>query len=177
MNIIEIIAQIFGIAGLLFTVLSFQEKNNRRFFIEQGLAGMMFCINFILIGAVSATLFNMTNLIRGALLSKNDRKAWRLIVIEALYTISFIISLTLIINNPFQIFLSALTYFALFLMTVLMWLGNGKIIRYAQLAIVSPAWIIHNIFNFTLGGLLCEILAMLSVIISFIRYGKDGFEK
>ncbi len=177
MNIWEITAQLFGIAGLAFSAWSFQEKENKKFFIAQGLSGLMFAINFLMINAVSAALFNVTNLIRGVLLSKNDGKPWRLIVIEALYTACFVFALGLIKNNPFQIFLSALTYAALTSMTVLMWKGNGKHIRYLQVFFVSPAWIVHNIFNFTLGGILCEVFAMISTVISFIRFGKDGFEK
>jgi len=177
MNWIEIIAQIFGIAGLLFTAFSFQEKNNRRFFVMQAAAGLMFFANFALIGAVSAALFNLTNLVRGSLLLKNDRKVWRVGLICSLYTACFVFSLTMIWGDLFQIFLSGITYATLVIMTVLMWFGNGKHIRYGQVLASSPSWIIHNIFNFSLGGLLCEIFSMISVGISFIRYGKDGFEK
>ena len=66
MNYVEIIAQIFGIFGLIFSALSYQEKNNKKFFIKQGLAGLMFFLNFAMIGAISAALFNLTNLVRGA---------------------------------------------------------------------------------------------------------------
>ena len=71
---VEITAQIFGIFGLIFSVISYQKKNNRQFFIMQGLAGLMFFINYALIGAVSAALFNMVNLIRGAMFSKKEPK-------------------------------------------------------------------------------------------------------
>lgn len=177
MKPIEIIAQIFGMAGFVLTVYSFQEKNNKKFFIKQGLAGLMFFLNFILIGAVSAALFNLTNLFRGTIFSKNDHKLWRVLLIEAMYTACFVFSVCMITDNPLQIFLSALTFFSLAVMTVFMWLGNGKHIRYAQFTVSSPSWIIHNIFNFSLGGLLCEIFSMCSVVVSFIRFGKDGFEK
>lgn len=177
MNLTDIIAQAFGIAGFVITVLSYQERNNKKFFIKQGLAGLMFFMNFSIIGAWTAAMFNLTNLGRGALLSKNDKKLWRLVLIEALYTICFLIGLATIIGIPKQIFVSALTYVGLFVMTVFMWKGNGKHIRYVQLSLTSPVWIIHNIYNFSLGGLLCEIFSMVSVIISFIRFGKDGFEK
>lgn len=176
MDFLKTVAQIFGICGLLFTVISYQERNNKRFFIKQGIAGLMFFVNFMLIGAFSGALFNLVNLVRGTLLSKNDKKPWRLILIEVLYTACFLFSIMLTLDKPFQIFLSALTYFTLVLMTVFMWKGNGKHIRYFQLAAVSPSWLIHNMFNFSLGGILCEIFCMISVIVSFVRYRKDGFE-
>ncbi len=177
MEYTEIIAQCFGILGLILAVLSYQEKNNKRYFIEQGLTGLMFFINFILIGAFSAALFNITNLLRGVMLVKKKRKLCDLIFLEILYTACFGFSVYLIINKPFQIFLSALTYLSILVMSVVMWKGDGKNIRYCQLFISSPAWIIHNIFNFSLGGILCEVFMMISVVVSFIRFGKNGFEK
>lgn len=177
MDHIEIIAQFFGLLGLIFSALSYQEKNNKRFFIEQGLSGLMFFMNFILIGAISAALFNLANLVRGVLFSKKDKKRWKLITVIGLHSACLIFALSKIFNDPFQIFLSVLTFLTIGLMTVLMWRGNGKHIRYGQFFASSPSWIIHNLFNFSLGGILCEVFMMMSVIISFIRYGKDGFEK
>lgn len=173
----EIIGQIFGIFGLLFAVGSFQAGKNKVFFLFQGLSGLMFCLNFVLVGAVSAALFNLTNLVRGIVFSKGDRRIWKLVVIEILYTLCFIFGLFLIKDNMFQIFLSALTFLALTVMSVFMWHGNGKYIRYFQFLFTSPAWIVHNIFNFTLGGILCEVFNMVSVIVSFVRFGRDGFER
>jgi uncharacterized protein with PQ loop repeat len=159
------------------SALSFQEKNNSRLLIWQGMSGFMFVINFALVGAVSAALFNLVNALRGALFSRKEKKMWQLTMLNGLYTACFVFSLFGIINNPFQIFLSTITFVPLVIMTVLMWKGNGKHIRIFQFFVSSPGWLIHNIFNFSLGGILCEIFAMLSIIISFIRFGKDGFEK
>ena len=172
----EIIAQLFGIFGFLFAAYSFQIKENKKFFIFQGLSGLMFFANFLLIGVISAALFNLSNLARGLLFSKNDKKVWKLISTITLYTACFIFALQFIYDNPIQIFFSSLTYSSLIIQSIFMWLGNGKHIRYCQLFYSSPAWLINNIFNFTLGGIVCETLNMASVIISFIRYGKDGFE-
>ena len=177
MEILDLVAQICGIVGFILSVFSFQAKKNKNFFIFQGIGGLFFFLNFIFIGAISAALFNVVNLLRGFLLSKNDKKIFKLAIIEISFAACFIFSLTTMLDNPLQIFLSALTWFALAAMTVFMWKGNGKHIRYFQFFFVSPAWLIHIVFNFTLGGILCEAFNMLSVIVSFIRYGKDGFEK
>lgn len=72
--------------------------------------------------------------------------------------------------------LSVLTFSSLIVMSVVMWRANPGHIRYTQLFVVSPAWLTNNIFHFTLGGILCEVLSMISVVVSFIRYGKDGFK-
>lgn len=169
------LAQAFGIIGLIVIVSSFQFKDNKKFFALQGIGSLLFFLNFIMIGAVAGALFNLTNLIRGLLLSKNRDKLWKLILIEILYTGCFVFSVFMIGENYFQLFLSSLPYVALVFMTICMWKGNGKHIRISQLAYMSPAWIVHNIFNFSLGGLLCEIISMVSSLIALLRYKKSTF--
>ena len=171
-----IISQIFSIIGFIIIVYSFQCKKNRNFFLMQGAGSFMFFINFLLIGAYAGALFNLTNLVRGLLFSKTDNKLWKLIMIVSLYTFCFIFSVFLIWGDPFGIFISALPYVTLVIMSVLMWKGNGKHIRVFQFWLMSPSWIVHNIFNFSIGGIVCECFNMISVLIAFIRYGSKGLE-
>ena len=177
MKPIEIIAQAFGIVGMFIIISSFQAKKNKWFFTLQGVGSFMFFINFLLIGAYAGALFNLTNLVRGLLFSKNTKKAWKLALTEILYAGCFGFSLIFIWGDAWQIFLSALPCVALLIMSVIMWQGNGKVIRISQVSFMSPAWIVHNIFNFTLGGLLCESFNMVSSVIALIRYRKEGFDK
>ena len=180
----EIIGQACGIVGLLLAVYSFQEKSNTRFFIFQALTSLMFFLNFWLIGAISGALFNIASLIRGLLLAKNGKRVWKLVFIEAMLTACFVYSLMQIVQEEgfalatgwLGILLSGLTFVSLLTITVFMWRGNGKHIRYVQFFFNSPAWILYNSFNFTLGGIICEAFNMISIIVSFIRYGKNGFE-
>lgn len=171
----EILAQIFGIIGMIIIISSFQFKDNKRFFIFQGLGSTFFFLNFIMIGAVAGALFNLTNLIRGLIFSKNRHKLWKLILVNALYTGSFVFSHFTVWGNWFQILLAFLPYAALFFMSICMWNGNGKHIRISQVAYMSPAWIVHNIFNLSIGGLICETINMISSVIALIRYKKTGF--
>jgi hypothetical protein len=54
--------------------------------------------------------------------------------------------------------------------TLAMWSRNGKTIRVLQLFCVSPLWLIHNIFVFSIGGILCEVFNLGSIIVSLIRF-------
>ncbi len=171
----EIIAQAYGILGLIIIVSSFQFKENKKFFTLQGVGSVLFFLNFIMIGAVAGALFNLTNFIRGMLFSKNTHKLWKLIVVEVLYTICFVFAVFTGGTDYFQIFIAFLPYAALVAMSVCMWNGNGKNIRISQITYMSPAWIIHNIFNFSLGGLICETINMISSFVALTRYKKNGF--
>ncbi len=169
----EIIAQIFGIIGCVFAISSFQCKKNKYLFLMQGLCGLFFSLNFFLIGAVSGALFNVTSVVRAALLFKDGRKLWKVIVINALFTACFAYSLSTLDGDWLQIFLSSLMFLGLFMMTIFMYKGNAKHIRYFQVAFTSPSWLIYNTVNFTLGGIICEAFNMISVVVSLIRYRKD----
>ena len=52
MTPIEIIAQLFGILGFIFSVISYQSKKNKGFFIMQGAAGLTFFVNYLLIATL-----------------------------------------------------------------------------------------------------------------------------
>ncbi len=173
MEMIDIIAQGFGILGLIVIVASFQFKDNKTFFIIQGLGSLFFFLNFILIGAVAGALFNLSNFARGMLFSRDRKKPWKLIVVEALYTGCMIFSLFTTRGMLFESLLSLLPYLALIFMSICMWKGNGKHIRYSQIIYMSPAWIVYNIFNFTLGGLICETINMISSAVALIRYKNE----
>jgi len=168
----DIIAQSFGIVGLVIIVLSFQCKKNSRFFLMQGIGSLMFSLNFLMIGAWGGAFFNLCNLFRGTLFLKNAKKVWKLIAVEAAYTSCFIFSVFLN-SDPFQIFLSAVPCAALLANSIFMWIGNPKHIRYCQITFMSPSWIIHNIFNISIGGLICECFNMVSSAVYLIRIKRE----
>lgn len=166
----ELIGQIFGIFGLIMFVLSFQCKESKKLVLVQGIGGMMFFVNFLLIGAYGGALFNLTILVRGLLYAKKDGKLWKPIFVETMFTVAYIYSLTLINGNILQVILTTLPYVSLLVMSILMWKENGKLIRLFQVSALSPAWLIHNIFNFTLGGILAEVFNIISALVSLIRF-------
>ena len=179
-----IIAQALSIVGCAFMILSFQFKNNRNLFIAQTLSAIAFGTSNFLLGALSGVLINIVATINGLILfcGKRFRKKPILILICLSYACIPIISLLNTFGNwstkgileiVFGLFLS----FAQAISTVAMWKNNGKLIRFARIFFASPSWLLYNLVVFSLGGIICEAFSITSIIVSFIRYGKDGFEK
>ena len=168
---IAILAQVLGILGTIFAFLSFQLKENKKFFLLQALSGCMFALNFLLLGAYTGCVLNFINIFRGAVMigTKKTNKPYWLIITLALYTVATILTYT----NVF----SLIALIAQLVGTIAMWSRNGKTIRVLQLFCVSPLWLIHNIFVFSIGGILCEVFNLGSIIVSLIRFGRSGFEK
>ena len=177
MDITEMIAQIFGILGMVCIISSFQFRKNRILFFLQAMSGLMFGINFFMVGALSGALFNGANIVRGALLSKCDRVKWKLAILLVLFAVCTAFSVPSVWGNALQMTLLVFTTVSQFAGTVAMWSGNGALIRKVELFYSAPVWLIYSCFNFSLGGIICQSFNIISIIVSFIRFGKRGFEK
>ena len=166
----EFIAQGIGVIAAAVAILSFQFKQNKVLFALQAFSGLMFFVNFLMLGSYTAACLNLINLFRGALLAAGDRfkSRWFAAALMAVYTV-----VTVVTSANW---LSLLVLAAQLVGTVVMWSRKGKVIRLGQLFVVSPAWLIHNILNFSLGGLITEIVNILSILVSLVRYRK-GFDE
>ncbi len=179
----DIIAQILSILSCAGIIFSFQLKNNRHLFITQTLAALGFGISYLLLGALDGFLINAVAFTNTAiLLNKKLKKKSILIMICAAFPIISIIS-TLTYNGDWGLIkilettFSFLIAIAQIIYTIATWKDDGKKIRKMRLFFVTPAWLGYNIVVFSLGGIICETFNIISILISFIRYGKDGFTK
>lgn len=173
----EIIAQGIGLLGMVMFILSFQPKSNKSYFIMQISGSLLFIINFLLIGAYAGLFMNIGNIIRNVLFIKSDRRVWKLITVEVAYIICIILLFTNFVATPEEIALSLMTSIAALVGAYCLWLGNGKVIRYTQVVLFSPVWIVYDVMNFTLGGIISETFNGVSSVIAIIRYRKRGFIK
>ena len=57
------------------------------------------------------------------------------------------------------------------------WSRNGKKIRLAKLFIVGPGWLIYDVYAHTLAGILSELFALCSTLISIYRYGWKSLDQ
>lgn len=166
----EIVAQIIGIVGMTLNILSFQCKKNRNLFIMMGIGGVMWVLNYFLLGAIVGAAFNAINIARSFLAIKDKtRTKLVFVIVVCLYIVTVIFT--------YESFVSILLLIAQIVGTYAMWFGDGKRIRTLQLCVVSPIWLLNNILVFTIGGIIAEVFTIASAIISFFRYRKTGFEK
>ena len=173
----DIIAQALGIFGMLAAMISYQCKKNKNYFIFQGLSGAFFSAQFILIGAWAGLIFNAYNIVRAlAYQSKKARSVVCVISLEILVVIAAAMSV-FVFQEAW--WLVSFTLIAQITGTFAMWTRDGKKIRISQMAVVSPFWLLYDLLIPvpSIGGILCEVFNMASVMISFIRFKKTGFDK
>lgn len=167
----NVLAQIIGLGGSALNIYSYQMKSNRWYYFLQGAGSALFTVNFFMLGAYTSALLNVLSLFRGMALAAGKR--WSNWYVYAAFEVAFLAAGIF----TFSGFASVLITVAQMVSTTTMWLRNGKTIRVVQFFFVSPAWLYNNAVVFSLGGILTESFALLSILISFLRYGWNGFEK
>lgn len=167
----ETIAQIIGILAMGVNILSFQCKRSKNLLLAQGVGSLMFSLNYILLGDVASAGFNIVNIARSAGgVSKKGHNKFFFAVVCMMYTLVAVFT--------YKSLWSFAVLFAQIAGTYAMWYKDGAFVRRNQFFVISPIWLINNLWvTFTIGGILCEVFTLTSVIISFIRYGKNGFDK
>jgi hypothetical protein len=169
MSPLELFAQILGFIGAGICIFSFQIRNVRTLFCTQLISIIFFTVHFILLGAYTGALQNFLALVRCILLIFSNKKwahnNWVLWGLIACFVISGIATYSGV--------LSLLPTIAMIVSTIAMWTNDGFKLRVAQVCVTSPAWLIYNVSVFSISGIITESFNIVSVIVSFIRYGKN----
>ncbi|MCD8116098.1 MAG: YgjV family protein [Oscillospiraceae bacterium] len=166
--------QALGFIGVLFFLISYQVRSNRRLFLLQTLGCLTFCIQFALLGALSGCLSLLINIARNTMLIGYERfklvrwKGWVVVfsvlcIVSTIYTWNGLISLLPLLGT--------------IITTAACWTNNAKNIRIANLCSNSPCMLLYDIFVHSWGGALNEIITIASIIISIRRFGLDSLNE
>ncbi len=170
----EITAQAISIFGMLCNVLSFQQKSQKRVIACQLAGAFLFTVSYLMLGAYVGALLNCVAIVRAIIyMNKEKFKAEKIIWLygfTAVYLITYLLTFTVFgkefdLKNAIVEFLPIIGMVAT---TVSFRLKDAAAVR--RLGLVSvPSWLIYNIFNFSLGGIICEIFCCCSIVIGMIR--------
>lgn len=171
----EFIAQAIGIAAMALNCLSYQNKNQKTVIAFQFFGSLLFSVNFLMLGAISGCLLNLIGVIR-AYVFVNKKKfnathpLW-LAAFTLAYILSYVFVFTLFDKEPSvkNFIIEVLPVIGMVLSTISFRYTDAKSIR-AFGIFVSPLWLTYNIVNFALGGIICEAINMISIIIGMLRF-------
>ena len=168
--------QLIGYVGTACALMSYQCKKNKSYFLLQMGCSIAFSVQFILLNSMVGLLLNVFGILRGIFLSLGDRcrHIAYLILLEACF-LGSCIATPLFFEEKW--WMAGIMLIAQGVGTLAMWTRNGKTIRAAQVTVISPIWIVHNVYKASIGGIICECFNIGSVIVSFIRFKKSGFDK
>lgn len=179
MTTTEIIAQIIGIFAMIFNLLSYQQKTRNKAIIFQLFGTTLFTVNFLMLGAMVGGLLNLVGAIRAIIFINKeklraDHIAWQ-IGFVIVYFASYILTFTVFGKEPtpFNFIIEFLPLIGMIATTISYRFTDAKAIRRFGL-ISSPAWLVYNIANLSVGAILCEVLSLGSIIIGIIRLDKKN---
>lgn len=175
METIEIIAQAVGIFGMIANFVSFQQKKQKMAILFQFFAALLFAVNFLMLGAYIGALLNVIGVLRAIVFVNREK----LNATHPVWLIIFILAFSSTYPLVFTVFnkeisaknliIEILPVIAMILSTISFRLSKAKDIRRFGL-FSSPMWLIYNIFCFSIGAIISEILNLISIIIGIIRF-------
>ena len=164
----DVLFQGIGFIGVFLFVLSYQFKSNRMLLICQISGSCMFILQFVLLGAYIGAVNLIITLVRNLLVMNRERFSWaRSWWLCAGLIGTGLVFLVLFWNGP----MSVLPFMALAGSTLGYWTGSAQYIRLSNLICASPCWLSYDLLVGSWGGVACEIITVVSALISIYRYG------
>ena len=174
MTPIEIIAQVLSIFGMIVSVLSFQQKKQSSILAMQVCSTIFFGSSFFLLGAYIGAILNGISCLRAILFlykdkTKADSLTWLLSFI-AVYVIIYVLTFVAFgtARKPINFIIEILPIIGMTAYSIAFRKNSPKATRYVGF-ISSPCWLVYNIFYFSIGAIIGELLNLTSVIVGVIR--------
>lgn len=177
MTTTQVVAQILGIAAMLFNIVSYQGKNQRTVIALQFFGGVLFGLNYLLLGAAVGALLNFIGVVRATVFLlrdklKTDQLPWTL-GFTAVYLAVYVLNFTVFGKEPtaYHLIIELLPVVGMMSLHIGFLLKKASAIRKCGL-VSSPAWLTYNIVVGSWGGILCEMFTLISIFVGMLRHDK-----
>ena len=166
-------AQAVAAVGFISFIISFQIKSNKALLVLQMFSDLMFCVQFILLGAISGCLSLFSMVLRNVVILFKEKHKWARwygwVIVFTLLLLACTIYSWAGIKSLLPFVASAVSTFAY-------WRDNARAYRTSNLFCSCPCWLIYNVIVGSYVGILNETITMLSIIISIIRFGWKALD-
>lgn len=162
--------QSIGFLGAALFILSYQLRSSRTLFFCQLVGCILFCVQFFLMGAYTGALSLIINIARNLLLLK--AKSWRWAGGRA--ALAVILALLLAMTGyTWAGWISLLPFVSAAVTSIGYWTRNARKIRLSQL-VGAPCTLVYDLLVGSWGGAVSEGFALVSILVSIVRFGwKD----
>ena len=171
----EIFTQALSIAGLACIVASYQQKKKSTLILCQLAGGALFGIHYLLLGAYAGFLLNIIAVARALVFYKGNlpKKVGNIwvcifhVLCLGAYAMTFLVFGTSPTLPNF--ILEVLPVIGMFSLSISFNMTGAKEIRRLG-TISSVCWLIYNIFHLSIGGIACEGMCLVSIIVGILRH-------
>ncbi len=181
----EIIAMIISIIAMIFIVLSFQIKNKIPLFVVQIIGMLLFMVSYFFNASGIGVIINLINLIRNVVyifIKANNRKLERVtcICLMVAYAASYAVYTAVAGLSLADNLWNALPVIGALFGTIGTLLASKSVNMYRAWKYGdSVCWLSFNI-NIGLGaigGIICEVLTLISLTVGILRFRENKANK
>ena len=178
----EIAAQVIGLIGAAALILSFLPKSKKNIILLQLMGSFLFAVQYLLLGILSDCLYvgfllNFIGIFRCLVYSNRDKlradsHLW-FICFVATYILFYVLNFTVfgLDATATNLIVELLPVLGTTALTYGYKTNSSKFIRYSGL-INSPLWLIYNIVRNSIGGIICEVLCIISALVGIYRHER-----
>ena len=157
-----------GVVASILGISSFQMKTQKGIVLLQTMGSALWSVHFLLLGAAAGCMLNAIAILRGIVFYfRTDRKwaahsAWYAVFIAMLFGAMVF---SWVQGDGAK---ALLPFCGMIATTVSLALRDPFRVR-AVSFLSSPCWLVYNIINFSIPGILTEVFAMCSIIVGILR--------
>jgi len=174
----ELAGQMLSVIAMGAYILSFQAKKQNTIILFQMISNSLFAVSFFMLGAMMGMILNAIAAIRSVLFIykkqlKTDNIIW-LVGFIAVYLATYVLSITMFVEKLTPI-TALLEFIPLIGMTATTFGYRAKSAKGTRIAglVNEPAWLVYNIYSFSIGAIACNVFSLVSIIIGLFRFDKQ----
>ena len=173
----ELFAQVVGLLAMAFNISSYQFKRKEHVLLCQMLGGGLFAVNMFLLDAYMGCFLNVLAVVRALAYLFAEKKGCSkkplTVFINFLFCLSYALTFTLFQKPPtaWNLFVEFLPLAGMLAMTVAFGKGDAKAIRRCGF-FTSPCWLVYNCISFSIGGIACEAVSLISITSAYLRLDR-----
>ena len=172
MKPIEIIANGIGLVAITLYVLGYLQKTRKNIILVSVISKVLYVLQYILLGAISGAILDIVGALSSILAERKNK-----IGFIKKHTVLFVVIMdSLMIAGGAVLFFVFGDKYAIFstlgvlLHTSAFWIDDEKKIRKLSFC-GSPFWFIYNFMSKAYSCCIGDLLSMVSIVTSMIRYG------
>ena len=162
-----IASYVFGILGVLCSVVIYQQKSRKNLLISKLVSDVIWFLHYFFLGAYSGAAIAAIGMIRELVFVNRDKKWGRSLLWLPIFIVISIICTIFTWKNLFCIF----TCIASILSVISFYIGIPKVSRILSFPI-SGCMLTYDIANLSIAGIVNEIMSLTSSLIGYIRHDR-----
>lgn len=169
-EVMNFIAQVFGIGAMICLFSIYQQKERKKLLISKLFADICWVVHYLLLGAYGGMIPNFVGIFRELIFVNREEKKW---ANSVAWPCIFILINWILGIRSFDVLINILPIAASTFVTVSLWCKKPNLTKIISIP-VSATFLIYDIFVGSYVGIINESIAILSIILYFIRRRKNN---